>query len=82
MHYVYIIQSQLTNTLYTGSTDDLKNRVKIHNDGKVKSTKSKIPWKLLYYEAFLSKIDARKEELFLKSGKGRERIKHLLNNLI
>ena len=41
-------------------------------------TRSNGPWKLVYYEAFLNKEDARREELFLKSGKGKERIKYLL----
>jgi hypothetical protein len=40
------------------------------------------PWRLVYYEAFLSKTDARREELFLKSGKGRERIKYLLQDVV
>lgn len=49
-----------------------------HNTGKTRYTRSGKPWKLVYYEAFLSKKDALREELFLKSGKGRERIKYLL----
>ena len=51
-----------------------------HNLGNVTSTKIGRPWKLVYYEAFLSKKDALREELFLKSGKGRERIKYLLED--
>lgn len=77
MYYVYIIKSQRSGELYKGSTMDLKIRLKQHNLGNVMSTKSGRPWKLIYYEAFISKRDARREELFLKSGKGRERIKWL-----
>jgi len=80
MYYVYIIKSVKTRKLYKGITDDLRKRFKNHNNGKVKSTKNGRPWELLYYEAFLNKMDARREELFLKSGKGRERIKWLLKN--
>ena len=75
--YVYILKC-VDNTLYKGSTTDLKNRVLKHNKGKVKSTKWRLPVKLIYYEAFLSKTDCGREELFLKSGKGKERIKLLL----
>jgi len=65
--------------MYVGSTDDIKLRLSNHNAGKVISTKAGRPWNLIYYEAFLSKKDARREELFLKSGKGRERIKYLFS---
>jgi len=78
MHYVYILKSETSGELYKGCTTDLKRRVKEHDSGNSKFTKSNGPWKLVYYEAFLNKRDARREELFLKSGKGKERIKYLL----
>jgi putative endonuclease len=80
MYYVYILKSERNGKLYKGSTGDLRRRIKEHNTGKSVFTKNNGPWKLIYYEAFLSKKDARKEELFLKSGKGKERIKFLFNN--
>ena len=80
MYYVYIIQSLKTGEFYKGSTEDLKNRIKHHNSGKVASTKHDRPWKIVYYEAFASKRAAQREELFLKSGKGRERVKWLFKN--
>ena len=78
MHYVYILKSLRNGKFYKGMTDDLKRRVKEHNTGKSKFTKNNGPWKLVYYEAFISREDVRREELFLKSGKGKERIKYLL----
>lgn len=79
MYYVYILKSDKDDSLYKGFTEDLKRRVQEHNVGKSTSfTKSRRPWKLVYYEAFLHKKDARREELFLKSGKGKERIEYLL----
>ena len=78
MYYVYLLKSETTGELYKGLTEDLKQRVKEHNSGGSKFTSANGPWKLVYYEAFLNKRDARREELFLKSGKGRERIKYLL----
>jgi putative endonuclease len=81
MYYVYVLQSE-SGILYKGSTDDLRKRFSDHNDGKVKSTKNERPWKLIYYEAFINKIDARREELFLKTGKGRERLGLLLHSLL
>ncbi len=82
MYYVYILYNTKTGKLYKGMTSDLKRRFRDHNKGKVVSTKGNKPWKLIYYEVFNNKKDARREELFLKSGKGRERIKYLLKNSI
>ena len=79
MYYVYILRSEKNASLYKGLTADLKKRLQQHNSGHSTFTKNKGTWKLVYYEAFLSKKDARREELFLKSGKGKERIKYLLS---
>jgi len=78
MHYVYILKSERNGKLYKGLTGDLKRRVREHQSGGSAFTKNNRPWKLVYYEAFASKEDARREELFLKSGKGKERIRYLL----
>lgn len=82
MYYVYIIYSKKLDKIYKGSTNDLRKRIKEHNNNKVKSTKSGRLWKLIYYEAFINKTDSLIEEKFLKSGKGKERIKHLLKNYL
>lgn len=78
MYYVYIIKSLKNGRLYKGYAENLKKRILEHNKGRIKSTKSGLPWKLIYYEGFISKTDALKEELFIKSGKGKERLKYLL----
>jgi putative endonuclease len=80
VHYVYVLKSLKTGKLYKGSTANLKARLAKHNSGSVSSTKEFRPWVLIYYEAFINKTDALREEKFLKSGKGRERLKHLLQN--
>ncbi len=79
MYYVYILKSEKNNKLYKGFTNDLKRRLSEHNSGKSTFTSQNGHWELVYYEAFKNKIDAQKEEKFLKSGKGRERIKFLLS---
>jgi putative endonuclease len=81
MYYVYILQSEKNKRLYKGVTNDLKRRLKEHNSGSVPFTKTLKPWKLIYYEAFSNKEDATREEKFLKSGKGRDRIKWLLKSV-
>ena len=80
MHYVYILHSYKLNKLYKGNCVDLKIRLDDHNKHRVKVTKSGAPWRLVYYQAFISKTDAIREENFLKTGKGRERVKYLLKD--
>ncbi len=65
--------------VYRGATSDLKARVKEHQQGKVPSTRHRLPVQLIYYEACLEAADAYRRERFLKTGKGkrylRQRIK-------
>jgi putative endonuclease len=82
MHYVYILRSLKNGRLYKGLTEDLRRRFKQHNMGQELSTKAWAPWELLYYAAFKNKTDARREELFLKSGKGRGRLALLLKETL
>ena len=78
MYYIYILISNKDHKYYVGYTHNLKLRLEQHKAGKVLSTKSRLPVKLVYYEAFSNKTDALREELFLKTGKGRERLDYLL----
>ena len=85
MYYVYLLISEKDGNFYTGSTADLKRRFEEHNSGLVNSTKSRLPLKLIYYEACLNETDARNRERYLKSGMGkkylRNRLKSYLNDL-
>ncbi len=66
MHYVYVLCSRNNKWIYIGCTDDLKNRFKQHEKGEVFSTKSHRPLKLVYYESYANKADARSREYKLK----------------
>ena len=61
-----------------GFTKNVERRLKEHNSGKTNSTKSYRPWKLLFFETFISKLEALEREKFLKSGQGRDYIKKQL----
>lgn len=82
MYYVYILKSLRNKSLYIGYTVDFKKRLEEHNDGKNISTKPFRPYKLIFYEAFLEKIDAKNREEYLKSGWGRKSIKKLLKSYL
>ena len=85
MNYVYTLLSDKDGKLYTGSTNDLKRRLREHESGNVSSTKSRRPLRLIYYEACINQEDARKREKYLKSGMGnkslRNRLKKYIENL-
>jgi putative endonuclease len=46
-----VLRSDKDKNLYTGYTNDIKKRVKEHNEGKVTSTKNRVPLRLIYFEA-------------------------------
>lgn len=82
MHYVYVLHSLKDMDLYIGYTSDLRNRYRLHREGKVYSTRNRLPVKLIYYESYLDRTDARKREMFLKSGSGHRFIKKQLMNYL
>ena len=83
-YYVYILKSNKSNQLYIGCTSNLATRVNEHNSGKCLSSKRYLPWRLVYYEAYLSKVDAFGREKKLKQfgssvAKLKQRIRNSLN---
>jgi putative endonuclease len=81
MYYVYVIKSLKDRKIYVGHTNDLKERIREHNNGLVKSTAIRRPFKLLYYEASNILKDAFKREKSLKTGFGRAYLKRRLSDV-
>ena len=77
-YYVYVLKSQKYNRLYTGVTNNLKQRLEQHNEGLVRSTKYMCPVQLIYFEACLNKDDAYRREKYLKSGMGKRYMRNRL----
>ncbi|MGK9367772.1 GIY-YIG nuclease family protein [Melioribacter sp. Ez-97] len=75
MYFTYILQSLKDHRYYYGSTSNLEERLKTHNAGKVRSTKSRRPLKIIYYETFDRRSEAYRRELFFKSKEGYEWLK-------
>lgn len=83
VHYVYVLQSSKNpRWLYKGSTSDLKRRLAEHNSGKNFSTAPYAPLKLIYYEAYLLKLDAEAREKYLKTSMGMRVIKKQLASFL
>ncbi len=78
--YVYVIESIPFNFRYIGMSKNVVDRLKLHNYGKVKSTKARKPYKLIYYEFAGNRQNARILEKYYKSGAGRRKIQRMINN--
>ena len=80
MYYVYILQSLKDKKLYIGYSSNLKRRLKEHKTGGSKSTKCRLPFRLVYYEAHTSKEDAKRREKYFKTDKGKSTLRLMLRN--
>jgi putative endonuclease len=79
LYFVYILKSLKDFKFYIGQTNNLEDRLKRHNDGKVKATRHRRPLKLFYSETYNSRAEAMKREKYLKSLKSS---KYILENII
>jgi putative endonuclease len=75
MFTIYVLRSEVDGRLYKGFTKDLSIRIAQHNNGKTKSTKGYMPWKLVYSEIVSTLEEALLREKYLKTGQGRDFLK-------
>jgi putative endonuclease len=78
MCFVYVLKSITDQKFYYGFTDNLERRLSEHNGGKVPSTRSRIPFELVYFESVATVQQARSKERYFKSGFGRKFLKKKL----
>ena len=71
VYYAYVLESKKFSRNYYGSCQDIEERLKLHNLGKVKSTKPFRPWNVIYFETFETRSEAYQRELFFKSLEGK-----------
>ena len=81
LFYTYILYSESRNRYYIGSTVDLRVRILQHNSGTTKSTKSGIPWKIVYIETFDTYSLAAARESQIKKKKSRKYIEWLISSV-
>lgn len=71
-HYVYILESlEVPGHFYTGSTNNLKERLLKHNSGEVPHTARYRPWRIKTAVAFSDPERVPIFERYLKSASGR-----------
>jgi putative endonuclease len=73
-YYTYLLKSEKDGKFYVGYTKDLNVRFEQHQKGLVTSTKHRLPFKLIYFEACLSQKDAILREKYLKTYYGKMHI--------
>ena len=75
---VYILQSERDGSYYIGQTASLEERIRRHNEGRGRYTRTKIPWRLVYREEFVTRGGAMIREKGLKARKDRGYIEQLV----
>jgi putative endonuclease len=73
-HFVYILYSENIDKFYVGETEDLINRIEIHNAGTFIGayTKRASDWKLMISIECTNRTQARKIEKHIKAMKSRK----------
>lgn len=66
-----------TNYIYVGMTNNLEKRIERHNKGYERTTRPYRPFELLFQEELANRLEARKKEIYLKSGIGKEYLRTL-----
>ena len=78
-YYVYVLKSLKDGKYYVGSTSNIESRLAYHNAGNQRSTKSRIPFILIYTETYPNRSEAEKREREIKGYKGGGAFKKLIS---
>lgn len=81
MYYFYVLKLK-NGKLYCGFTENLRRRIKEHKSGQSNFTSKNGIFDLIFYEAYINKIDAQNAEKYFKTGHGREVLKDKLKNYL
>ncbi|HOZ03608.1 MAG TPA: GIY-YIG nuclease family protein [Candidatus Woesebacteria bacterium] len=81
MYEVYVLKSDCVDWFYVGMSSNTDKRLSQHNSGRVKSTKSKKPLKIIFTKKFGTRIQARDFEKYLKVRSNKEKLLRTLKYL-
>ena len=82
MFYLYILQSLKDKRTYVGYSSNVHRRFVEHNSGRVPATNNRRPLKVIKVEHIVTLEEAKKRELYWKSGAGRKKLKEFFKNEI
>ena len=77
MYVVYALKSLNRSYVYVGLTGNIERRFGEHQSGNNKTTKPYRPFEIIYVEKHETRLEARKREIYFKSGIGKEFLKTL-----
>ena len=80
-YYTYILKSEKNGKYYIGSSENPEVRLQQHNWKRTPSTKSGIPWQLVYTESYETRTEAVKREYEIKRKKSRKYIEYLISTV-
>ncbi len=78
MYQVYILQSERNGSYYVGYSEDTVHRLEQRNAGKVKATRYRRHYRLVYQEIYLTETEARQREYYIKSQKSKKFLEGLI----
>ena len=81
MYYVYYLKMNNCQ-IYTGSTKDLKTRIRLHESGNVNTTSKYLPVTLIGYESYILKSDAQRREKYLKTTEGKRLFRQQFRDIL
>ena len=81
MYYVYYLKMN-SSQIYTGSTKDLKTRIRLHESGNVNTTSKYLPVTLIGYESYILKSDAQRREKYLKTTEGKRLFRQQFRDIL
>jgi len=74
MHWLVYMLECSDNSIYTGITNNLENRLKKHQSGDgAKYLRGRLPIKLIYKEFFINRSEATKREISIKKMSKKEK---------
>ena len=80
-HILYKTTHLETGRFYIGSCENTEIRLQQHNMKRTPSTKSSVPWEIVYTEEFSTRSDAVKREYEIKRKKSRKYIEYLISSV-
>lgn len=82
MYYLYILKSEKSGKYYVGQTSNLEDRVLRHNSGKSISTRSGVPWILVFQKEYSTRSKAILAEKWVKRMKSKKLIMDIIKEEI
>ena len=74
MHWLVYMLECSDNSIYTGITNNLENRLKKHQSGDgAKYLRGRLPIKIVYKELFINRSEATKREISIKKMSKKEK---------